>query len=88
MFNYPDRVYFVKGSVDDEYIKGLAYNLANVNKSKGNDGKYVFIKINVNKIDDNVKFYYDPNYTYGFYTRNNIRPDCIDSVEEIDFSSF
>lgn len=88
MFNYPDRIYFVKGSANEEYIKGLAFDLFKANKSKGNDGKYVIITVDLSRISEDVKFYYEPNYVYGVYTRGNILPNCISNVEEIDFHKY
>lgn len=83
MFNYPDRVYFVKGSTDEQIIINLANRLSTFNKSAGNNGEYALIKIDLNKISDNVKFYSDPNFIDGVYTKDNISPDVITDIIKI-----
>lgn len=88
-FKYPHRVYFIKGSVleiggIDEVIS-IGEQLFNENTSKGNNGKYVLITIDLNKIPKTVKFYTDTNYINGVYVTENISPDTIISSEEINY---
>ena len=49
-----------------------------------NNGKYYAIKIDLNKIPTNVKFYLDPNAKYSIYTYENIAPNAIIGMEEIN----
>ena len=84
LFNYPDRVYFLRGSCDDSEITAIAEQLRDANSSEGNDGKYVLFTVDVNMIPSDVPLYLDPNYPYGVYTGSNIKPDTIVSVEEIN----
>lgn len=83
ILNYPGRIYLMRGSLNKESTKDLGMQLFMNNKSKGNDGKYVLLVIDLSKIPENTPFHFDPNYPYGVYTQSNIRPDAI--VEAIPF---
>lgn len=85
LFNFPHRVYFIRGSVSDRQIKTIGEQLCNANNSEGNDGSYVLFVIDLNKIPENIPFYFDSNYEYGVYTNSNIKPDAIVDVKEIEF---
>lgn len=89
---FPSRVYFTYDEKMTEtnqitndvfYLGKVLYSL---NKSKGNDGKYVLLTIDTAKIDDNVELHLDPNYKYGCFTNDNVNPDCIINVREIDYN--
>ena len=83
MFNYPDRVYFIKGTTDRQSIQTLAENLSSVNKSIGNNGDYALIKIDLSNVPKNVRFYSDPNFINGVYTTDNIPPNVITDIIKI-----
>ena len=85
LFNFPHRVYFIRGSVSDRQIKTIGEQLCNANNSEGNDGSYVLFIVDLNKIPENIPFYFDSNYEYGVYTNSNIKPDAIVDVKEIEF---
>ena len=42
-----------------------------------NVGMYVILKINTDKLPQDVKFYIDPNLSNSVYTTDNIPPDAI-----------
>lgn len=83
---YPGRVYFIKGSTDDDNeILGMGYDLFDNNKSKGNKGNYAILLIDITKIPSDVKFYEDGSYPYGVFTYDNISSDCIVGVNYVDY---
>lgn len=86
MFNYPSRIYFIKGSVGDFHILHLGNQLFKNNISKGNNGKYTLFKIDISKIPKNTKMFLDNNYTHGIFITNNLKPNCIKNVGNIDFT--
>lgn len=43
LFNYPDRVYFLRGSISDTEIINIATQLYDANSSKGNIGIYALL---------------------------------------------
>lgn len=86
LFNYPSRLYFLRGSLDRNEIMSIGKQLCDANSSVGNEGKYALITIDLSRIPSEVKFSLDPNYPYGIFTTNNIRPEVIIDVEEIEFA--
>lgn len=81
-FDYPGRVYFMRGSVDKKEIISIGNALSFINTSKGNDGRYVLLTVDLDKVPNDTPFFYDPNYPNGVYTTVNVRPDVIIEKEE------
>lgn len=86
LFDFPDRVYFMKARPDKEIID-LGLQLNKYNNSKGNDGKYTVFEIDATKIPENIKIYKDLNYKYGYFITDNLSPTCITNVGHINFNS-
>lgn len=85
LFDYPSRIYFLKGSIIPQEINAIGSRLSKVNNSPGNTGRYALITIDIAKIPSHVKMYPDPNYPHGIFVTENISPDVISSVREITF---
>ena len=85
LFNFPDRVYFLRGSIGEENIVNLGEELNDNNNSLGNNGKYLLFMLDLLEIPKRVKFFADPNYYYGVYTMNNISPDAIINIRELNY---
>ena len=85
LFNYPNRLYFLRGSQDKNEIMNIGQQLCDANSSVDNEGKYALITLDLSRIPSEVNFSMDPNYPYGIFTTNNIRPDVITNVEVIEF---
>lgn len=81
-FDYPGRIYFVRGSVNNQVSKIIAGILSNANMSIGNTGEYVIITVDLTKIPDSIKFYEDPNFPKGLFVNENLKPDIITNIEE------
>ena len=77
LFNYPSRVYFFKEDTPISEIINSAKALNNYAIRDFNDGIYSILKIDIDKLPNNVRFFVDPNYRHGLYTMNNIPPNCI-----------
>lgn len=87
-FNFPSRIYFFKEDTPFDYLKQATERLYAYSNKEHNDGKYAVLKIAVDKLPNNMKFYADPNIKNGLYTTNNIPPQCImDEIEMIDVST-
>lgn len=84
LFSYPNRLYLIRGSVDEETIKKTAWMLEYYNNSKGNKDFYTLFTINLNLIPNDVAFYNDPNFTDGVYTTEYIKPNAI--IDAKDFA--
>ena len=71
-FTYPDRCYFMTSDIDNHTAQAFGQTLCIMNKDKQNDGNYVLLKIDLSKVDENVRFYYDPNSGMSIYTEQSI----------------
>lgn len=86
-FDYPPRIYFLNGAAPNDEIMKLGENLCIVNKDVENDGSYVLIKIDTEKIPEGVKFYFDPNMPNAMYTTDSIPSDVIVETKRYRFGS-
>lgn len=89
-FNFPDRVYLMRGESTNEGLLRIINLIGSLNyisspkwhkrdeKYRGHQGEYALLKIFPNKIKPKVDFYYDSNYPYGFFTKGNINPLAIE----------
>lgn len=85
LFSYPSRLYFLRGSVDENEILNLGKQLCKYNSSLGNDKKYALITLDLKKIPNDIKMFLDPNYLYGIFVTENISSDVIVDIKEVDF---
>ena len=85
LFNYPRRVYFLRGSLGMGDIVNIGKQLNGANNSLGYDGNYVLFTIDLNAIPKDVKMSLDPNYPYGIYTTSSISPNVIINIQDIKF---
>ena len=85
LFNYPSRVYFLRGSLDMNEIINIGTQLSNANNSIGNTGDYALFTIDLSAIPNDVKLSLDPNNPYGIYTTSNIKPNVITKIQNIKF---
>lgn len=87
-FNYPERIYLLKGSIPYEDILDLAELLASVynynNKGEKRDYDYSLLHLDVNKLPDTIRLFPDSNFeSYGLYTIDNIPPSVITKIERL-----
>jgi len=75
---HPERVYLGK---DEKNTSNLASKFYQSEGTK----EWVLLKIDTNMVPgDYLRLYYDPNFKYGYYTLNNIPPQAIEKVKEIN----
>lgn len=53
--------------------------------TKKNDGTYFLLSIKLDKLQDNVRFYYDPNSSIGIFTEDAIPKEAIDIKTKFKF---
>lgn len=85
-FNYPPRTYLIKGELEKNPITTIGMRICYANNDPRNDGKYTLLVIDLAKINDDVRFYMDPNAEVGIYTETSIPPNAISIVGEKDFN--
>lgn len=87
LFFFPDRIYLIKGSTSEDEIINITKQLYFSNNSKGNDGNYIILKINLSEIPENVKMFIDNNYKNGIFITDNIKPNCITDIGDINMNN-
>lgn len=76
---HPDRVYLSNYLEDIEDLGEMFYQ-------KTGEKNWTILKINTDLIPgEYFKLYTDPNYEPGYYTLNNIPPQAIEKVKEINY---
>ena len=83
-FNYPDRIYFFRGDTPMLEIGYQIIDFQQNNPSKGDKDDYALISIDTNKLPNDCRFYYDPNYSSGIFTTDNIPPSSIVGIKKIN----
>lgn len=86
-FNYPNRVYLMKGDSDLNEMLNLGKLLSMVNNDYRNNGQYVLLKIDITDLSKDLKFYYDSNTSIGIYTEQPIPKKYITVLFDYDFST-
>lgn len=77
---HPDRVYFATSLESAETISEMLFD---TEKNKDSlTGQYVIMKIEVQSLPKEIKFYKDPNFKSGVYTYSNIPPQYLEFVEK------
>lgn len=84
-FEYPHRIYLIKGDSDYHQLKELGQELCKYNFDTKNDGKYTLLKIDLKNIGEEVRFYHDPNSEIGVYTELPIPPQHIKTAGNFYF---
>ena len=77
---HPDRVYLLRGSAGEEYVKALGSAL-HVN----NNSDYTVFILDTNKVCDKAKLFEDPQSNMGLWTYNNIPPNAIVGIKHLEF---
>lgn len=85
-FKYPDRVYVLYGNITENQIIYLGKQLYEKDKQNPqNNGNYVLYSIDTKKLPNNIRFYGDPNYRYGYFTEETIPPQALSIIKTYNF---
>lgn len=84
-FSYPPKIHLIKGFATNEEINNIGLQLCNENKDTRNNREYVLLNIDTTNILDDVEFFYDPRYEFGYYTKQHINKSCISKNKEHKF---
>lgn len=85
VFNYPPRTYLMEGNYSDEQMWNLGQQLCIKNNNPNNNGTYNLIIVDIENLDDSIKFFYDPNSEIGIYTEQPIPSDRIQVGKTVQF---
>ena len=85
-YSYPPRTYLIEGDYNRDTVYKLGQWLYFQNKNPNNNGNYILLEINLENLDENIRFFYDPNTEVGVYTEQTIPPENIKAIVKQDFS--
>ena len=85
MFNYPPRTYLMNGDSSDEEMWALGQELCVKNSDPNNKGEYTIIIVNIENLDDNIRFFHDPNSAIGIFTEDPIPNNNIQIGKTVRF---
>lgn len=87
LFKYPNRIYLLKGTIDNANIQSIGRQLYDNDKRKNkkNNGRYVLYRVNLRYVPDDVQFFGDPNYAYGYFTQQPIPKDALTLMRTYQF---
>lgn len=72
VFNYPDRVYFVKGNTYPYRILEIVQMLSDSNFDQRNDGSYTIFMVDLKKVPLEINFYLDPNMEESCFVEEKV----------------
>lgn len=84
-FDYPNRIYFTLGSAGIKFAEKVGKVICSKNKSKGNNGQYAILTIDVKKLQKSISFYEDKNCPNSIFTNDNIRAETITDITYINY---
>lgn len=76
-FDYTPRIYLLKPILSDDKLRWIATELYSADNSSNNNGTYCLFLIVVNKIPQDVDFFFGPRYENGIYTKQSIPSSAI-----------
>ena len=85
VFDYPPRTYLMEGDSSDEQMWGLGQQLCIQNNNPNNNGVYNLLIVDIENLDNNIRFFYDPNSEIGIYTEQTIPNDKIQIGRTVHF---
>lgn len=84
LLSYPPKIHVMKGDITKFEATKLAWMLFNNNKSL-KKGNYTLLRVITKEIPNNVEFYGDGRFEFGYFTNDKIPPNCIEIFGEINF---
>lgn len=85
VFNYPPRTYLMEGNSSDEQMWNLGQQLCIKNNNPNNNGTYNLIIVDIENLDNSIRFFYDPNSEIGIYTEQPIPSNRIQVGKTVQF---
>ena len=84
-YYYPPRIYLLKDGDNADYTNAFGRALCSRNNDPRNNGSYVLLGIDIVNLNDNIRFFLDPNSTIGIYTEQQIPPENINVIRKEQF---
>ena len=82
--SYSPKVFLMKGDVSKREASSLGWRLFRMNNSL-KDGHYALLRITTEKVPENIEFYGDSRYPYGYFTKETIPSSCLELFGDITY---
>lgn len=82
--SYLPKAHLLKGDIPKREVSMLGWKLYRLNKSLTN-GEYAIVRVTTSKIPDNVEFYGDPHFSYGYFAKECIPPSSLDVFGKVEY---
>ena len=82
--SYTPKVHLIKGNIHKHDCAQLGWMLYSCNPNVA-DGKYTVLRIDMSKLDDNIDFYGDSRFKFGYYTNATIPPSAIEIYARVKY---
>lgn len=80
--SYSPKAHLMKGDISKSEASSLGWKLFRMNNSL-KDGHYALLRITMAKVPENIEFYGDSRYPYGYFTKETIPSLSLDLFGEI-----
>jgi hypothetical protein len=87
IFKYLKRLHVLRGDTPFNEIIHIGKMLCKNNMNPLNNGKYILYGILTKDLPNNIIFYYDPRYDWGFITKNSICANLLQEILIYDFNN-
>lgn len=84
MFNFPPRTYLIATEPNSREMFVLGQKLCLKNENLKNNGDYTLLQVDTAGLNDNIRFYYDPNSSIAIYTEQLITKEHIKVLYSTD----
>ena len=82
--SYLSKAHLLKGDIPKREASKIGWLLFNANKTL-RDGHYALLRVTMANVPNDIEFYGDPRYQYGFFTKETIPPSAIELFGEITY---
>ena len=83
-FSYSPKVYLMKGDIPKSEASKLGWMLFFRNTSL-KEKKYALLRVSMNKVPNDIDFYGDPRFPFGYFTKAAIPPQALELFGEITY---
>lgn len=83
--SYPPKAHLLKGNISQNIASYVGWQLFHVKKGL-TDGNYALLRIETNKLPENIEFYKDPRFEYGYYSNGVIPSSAIEVFGKIEYT--
>lgn len=85
LFSYPDRIYLMEPLISVPAMINLGRQLFLASRDPQNNGEYVLLAVDLTKLNEAVRLFYDPNSELGVFTEQQIPSSALHVMTGYNF---